>query len=185
MRQSNRGQKDAPTGFHSKQKQIIKCKCEAIRLHAVPEVVCVEEAIELRIQIDDIDAPLCSIPNNGTGKVASVVVLFGVNAQAAVNTEFQSGRVLSVLVFHEWTVVKHLHDLIFSLVLSTLEIITLIVQLLQLFLQSIDFGAQSLGLNLELIGSLCDSELFRVQSQDIGCVSSRVVARDFRVVCCA
>ena len=56
--------------------------------HAVPEVVCVEEAIELRVQIDDIDASLCSIPDNGTGKVASVVVLFSIDAQAAVNTKF-------------------------------------------------------------------------------------------------
>jgi hypothetical protein len=59
-------------------------------LHAVPEMVCVEEAIELGIQIDDIDASLCSIPNNGTRKVASVVVLFSINTQTAVNTKFQS-----------------------------------------------------------------------------------------------
>lgn len=61
---------------------------ESSSLHAIPEVVCVEEAIELWIQVDDIDASLCGIPNNGTGKLASVVVLFCVDAQAAVDAEF-------------------------------------------------------------------------------------------------
>jgi len=110
-------------------------------------VVCVEEAIELRVQVDDIDAPLCGIPNNGTGKVASVVVLFSIDAQAAVNTKFQSRNVLSVSLLQRCIAVQHLHDLIFSLVLSTLELITLIIQFLQLFLERVDFRAQSLSLN--------------------------------------
>jgi hypothetical protein len=78
-----------------------KFKRGASPLHAVPEVVCVEEAIEFGIQVDDIDASLCSIPNNGTGKVASVVVLFSVDAQAAVNTKFQSERCFVSLLASE------------------------------------------------------------------------------------
>ena len=72
-------------------------------LHAVPEMVRVKEAIELGIQVDDIDASLCGISNNGTGKVASVVVLFGIDAQAAVYTQFQSGHVCQLFSSeHVW-----------------------------------------------------------------------------------
>lgn len=87
IRQSNHDQRDAPPTIDLKH----KTQTEASPLHAVPEVVCVEEAIKLRVQVDNIDASLCSIPNNGTGKVASVVVLFGIDAQAAVNTKSQPG----------------------------------------------------------------------------------------------
>jgi hypothetical protein len=66
-------------------------------LHAVPEVVRIEEAIELWIQVDNIDASLCRIPNNSTRKVASVVVLFSIYAQTAVNTKFQSNHSVSFL----------------------------------------------------------------------------------------
>jgi hypothetical protein len=90
---SNQNPKDAPPTFT---KNPDRCKCEASPLHAVPKVVCVEEAIEFRIQIDDIDASLCGIPNNSTRKVASVMVLFSIDSQTAVNTEFQSGHILSV-----------------------------------------------------------------------------------------
>jgi hypothetical protein len=51
-------------------------------------MVCIEEAVELWIQVDHIDASLCGIPNNGTGKFASVVVLLCVDAQTAVDAEF-------------------------------------------------------------------------------------------------
>lgn len=80
---------------------------------------------------------------------------------------------------------KHLHDLIFSLVLSTLNIITLLLQHLQLFLETINLRPQSLTLNLQLIGSLCNPEFLSVQGQDVGSVGGRVAARDFRVVECA
>ena len=88
--------KNAPPTRNSK-----RCKYGVSPLHAVPEVICVEEAIEFGVQVNDIDSSLCSIPNNGTGKVASVVVLLSVDAQAAVNTKFQSERCFVSLLASE------------------------------------------------------------------------------------
>jgi hypothetical protein len=164
-----------------------KCKCEACPLlHAVPEVVCIEEAIELWIQVNNIDASLCSIPNNGTGKVASVVVLFSINAQAAVNTKFQSGHSVSFsLLLDSRVESSNLHNLIFSLVVSTLYLITLLIQPLQLFFERVNLTTQSLSFNLQLIGSLCNSKFLSIQSQDIRGVGGGVVPRSLGIVGCA
>lgn len=59
-------------------------------LEAVPKVVCVKEAVEFGVEVDDIDAALCGIPNDGTGEVASVLVLLGIDSQAAIDAQFQS-----------------------------------------------------------------------------------------------
>jgi hypothetical protein len=92
-------QNDAPPTFNLKPVIQRDTNVRLSPLHAVPEMVCVEEAIELGIQINDIDTSLCSISNNSTRKVASVVVLFSINTQTAVNTKFQSVAV-SFLSLH-------------------------------------------------------------------------------------
>lgn len=58
---------------------------------------------------------------------------------------------------------EDLHDLILSLVLSTLNLITLLLQPLQLFLEHVNLRAQSLAFDLQLVCSFGDSELFSVQ----------------------
>jgi hypothetical protein len=150
-------------------------------------VVCIEEAIELWIQVNNIDASLCSIPNNSAGKVTGVVVLFGIDAQTAVNTKFQSNHILSAFSLFWIAVWKaaNLHNLIFSLVVSTLHLITLLIQLVQLFLQRVNLTTQSLSFNLQLIGSLCNSKFLSIQSQDIRGVGGGVVPRSLGIVGCA
>lgn len=62
-------------------------------LHCSPEVVCVKVSREFRVDIDDVHVALCCIADYGFIVLACCFVGFDVNAECAVEFEFESGRV--------------------------------------------------------------------------------------------
>lgn len=55
-----------------------------LALHSRPKIVGIEEARELRIEVDDVDVALAAVADDSFGEVARLVG-FNINAQGAVD----------------------------------------------------------------------------------------------------
>src|SRR5699024_8039440 len=60
----------------------------------LPKVVCVKEARELLVHVDDVDVALAVVAHHGTGPLAVAAVALNVDAQAAIHLEPQEDLII-------------------------------------------------------------------------------------------
>lgn len=60
-------------------------------LHCPPEIVCVKVSGELGVDVDNVHIALCRVPDDGFVVLACCGVGFDVNAEGAVEFEFEAG----------------------------------------------------------------------------------------------
>lgn len=128
---------------------------------APPEVVCVEEAIELGVYGDDADITAVSPPHDGPADLTGAVVDIGVDAEGAIDLQLQDILVLG------------------GDAVDVLESDALgpgVVQDAQVVAQGAQLAVQALALDLQLAGGFGDAELGRVEGQDALGVGAGVVA---------
>ena len=130
--------------------------------HASPKVVCIEEAVELGIDSDDIDSPTSRIPDDSALELARSSILLGIDAQGAIDLQLE-------------------HVFILDTLLPLAALVPGLLDHTQLVLEPPQLPLQSLALDLELRGGLRDAEFLSVEGEDVLGVAGWVVARDFRL----
>lgn len=145
--------------------------CLAPYSNRLPEVIRVEEARELLIDIDNVDIALAVIPHNRLAELAPRPVLglvaLDINTQAAVDAEAQQHLVVDGVAA---ALVGHALD-------------ALQLELAQAALQVGGAGREALRLDLEVRGRLGRAELLRVEARDLrGVRRGRVRGRELLVL---
>lgn len=141
-------------------------KTEAPTSHsqASPKVICVEEAVKLGINIDDIDIAPLPVPNNSPLDLARDGVLLSIDTQRAIDTQPEHILVLQPPLLPVPT-----------------SLLACLLDNAQLVLETPELALQPLALNLEVGARLRDSEFIRVEGEDLGGVGAGVVGLGLRV----
>jgi hypothetical protein len=160
-----------PPGYPNSKRQTPKIRKATVIfpvhhfLETLPKHVSVDLAVNFSVHVDHIHIALRRVADDGTVEHACVWVLRNVDAQRAIDLEFQPGIAnVSKSSPEKHAPWLHLQNLIsFALTASSTTFYTFSVQSVQLCLERRQFSLQSFSFHLNVVRALRDSELLRIE----------------------